>query len=945
VHWGHSFESEGAPAYWPWVQILREWIHALDPASVGAALGRGATDVALILPEVRDLVPDLPDSLPVDPAQVRFRLFDSVTTLLRRTAHAPSVLVLDDLQWADEPSMLLLELLAGQLADAPILVVGTYRDVELTPDHPLSRVLGGMLRRSHVQRLVLDRLSPDEVVQLVAETPGMPRVAETVLQRAEGNPLFVGEMLQLLQADGRDLSADASARTLVPPTVHDVIRRRLSRLSDACRRVLTVAAVIGPECDLRTLQAVSPQDDDETVDALDEAEALRIITPLPSTGPGLQLRFTHVLVRDSLYDSLPAGQRARLHLQVGAALERLPGPTTDARLSELAHHFVQAASISRPEAVLRHVRRAAERAIQVLAYEVAVRLYTLALQLLDVDGSDDLAARCDLLLQLGTVQAWMTDDAASRRSFLEAAELARELRQADEEPDRATSLLARAALGYAGAARQEYRSPDAGGVRLLEEALAACGDEDSPDRARLLARIEAAETRPGTGYSTSHPGTRAGQDAIAVARRVDDPPALMDALLSRYYGMAIDESRDGTVPLCDEIEQLASRLRNPMILMDARRWRLKYYLEAGDLAAADAATAAYADLMREIQHPSAAWRMAVVRMSRALLVGDFAASEQASAEAARLGPKQPRPGMPWHAPGELYLLRVEQGRLEEAERLVDELRRAYPAAPPLRCARAWILSERGALPEARAEHESLAARDYAELHTGGRWNYSAAFLARLCANLDDAPRAALLYHLLLPQARHTIISGVTFACYGAAAYHLGRLAATMRRPDLAAGHFEAAIRHHERLQARPWLARTRYQYAAALLAGRAEGTQAQAVEQARLALSAAADLGMPRLHEQAAALLASVRQPAPPPQAAPTEPPTTYPDSLTAREVDVLRLLASGASNAEIARRLVLSPGTVHWYTVKIYQKIGIGGRAEAAPYAARHGLIERPGD
>jgi DNA-binding CsgD family transcriptional regulator len=232
---------------------------------------------------------------------------------------------------------------------------------------------------------------------------------------------------------------------------------------------------------------------------------------------------------------------------------------------------------------------------------------------------------------------------------------------------------------------------------------------------------------------------------------------------------------------------------------------------------------------------------------------------------------------------------------------------------------------------------ALAAHDFADLRYGGHWNYSITFLAQLCANLADGPRAALLYDILESRAEHNVVSGVTFATYGAAAYHLARLAVTMNRADLATRHFEAAIRLHDRLRARPWLARTRLQYAMAVLDGRAVGTPERALDEARLALDAATSIGMPILQEQAAALLGPAVQP-PPSEVVAGEP--TYPDGLTAREVEVLALVASGASNVETARILFLSPGTVRWHTIRIYQKIGARGRAEAAAYAVRHGLV-----
>lgn len=753
VYWGQCFEGEGAPAFWPWVQILRTWILPFDADALRPALGRRAADLALILPDLVDLIADLPQSTPLDPAQARFRLFDSVATFLHQTVTRPSVLVLDDLHWADEPSLLLLEFLAAQLTDDPILVIGIYRDLDLTPGHVLSTTLGHLARRPQVQRLVLGRLSPTEVAQFVDATPGVHAaelLSETLLTRAEGNPLFVGEMLRLVQSQHCEPGAESAMLTAVPPTLRDVIGRRLSRLSEECRRVLTVAAVIGREVDLITLRAVFPDEADQTIDALEEAEAARIIVEVAASAPTVRYQFTHALVRDTLYEALRASHRARLHLRVGMALERMPAHSThsaDARLAELAHHFVQAAPVARPDEVLQHVYRAAERAVHRLAFEEGARLYLLALQVLDTGPMDNQEARCDLLLRLGAVQLWLTDDPASRSSYLAVADLARALGPTIGQ-QRAAHLLAQAALGYSGMARLEVRSLDERGIGLLQEALAAIGNDDNADRARLLARLGTARSWTDASNAT---GTESLQ-AVEVARRVGDAHALADALVSRYYSMAIGENLDEAMVLCGEVAALADQIGNPFLMTDSKRRRIRYLLEVGELAAADATLAEYDRMMRDLGYPYAEWRMAVANMSRALLVGELDAANQAAHEAARLGPTQPRQGTPWFVSGELHLLRVEQGDLTDALRLLDELRREYPRAHGVRSARAWVLSETGDLEEARRELTALAAHDFADLRHGGAWNYSITFLAQLCANLADGPRAALLYDILLLRA-------------------------------------------------------------------------------------------------------------------------------------------------------------------------------------------------
>ena len=948
VAWGHCYEGEGAPSFWPWAQVLRALVAADESGRIRAALGPRAAELALVVPELREVLPDLPDLPPIDPTAARFRLFEAVATFVRHAAaDRPLVLVLDDLHWADVASLLLLEFMATQLADVRLLLVGTYLDFEVQPDHPLARALGGLTRRPHVERLALGSLSPDEVARFVEVTQGVQPtalLASTVLQRAEGNPLFVGEMLILLtaeQAPGRS-GEPSSGPGPIPPTVREVIGRRLGYLSVGCRRVLAGAAVIGREFDLATVEKLHPADTDAVLEALDEAELARIVAPLSDVAG--RYRFTHTLVRETLYDEITTNRRARLHRQVGQAIEALhedragqSGRDAErsalpaAPLAELAHHFIQAAPLGDTSRALTYARLAAERAISQLAYEEGARLYGLALDLLEFRPPSDAAVRCDLLLALGTSRSRAGDDLGALDAFLTAAALARKLG--------AAGPLARAALGYGGVARLERGSLDERGVALLEEALARLGEADGADRARVLARL--ATARPWAERSARDAAL--SRAAVEVARRVGDRAALADALAYRCFSLPAGADPAERRALLDEIDALAAELGNGGLLVQTRRWRIQDQLEAGDVAGADATILTYGRLVEELHEPYARWRVAQVRMSRAMLEGRFDDAEQAAIEAVGLGPRQPRQGRPWFVAGELHMLRAEQGRLDEAEGLLRALATDYPANRGVRSALAWMLGEQGRADEARGELEQVAVGDLADLRDDPEWNFSVPFLAQLCATLGDRARAVALYDVLLPRAGRAIVSGITFACYGAADYHLGRLAQTLGRRDAALGHFEAAAALHARLRARPWLARTQLQQAGVLAAGGAPADAAQARELAERAGESAVALGMPRLADAARALLTRLGVgPSPTPAVNGTGAGVSSVlavAGLTTRELEVLRLLAVGATYKEMADRLVVSRATVQSHAMSIYRKLDVRGRAEAVSYAHRHGL------
>jgi DNA-binding CsgD family transcriptional regulator len=244
---------------------------------------------------------------------------------------------------------------------------------------------------------------------------------------------------------------------------------------------------------------------------------------------------------------------------------------------------------------------------------------------------------------------------------------------------------------------------------------------------------------------------------------------------------------------------------------------------------------------------------------------------------------------------------------------------------------AVLYSELDMQAEARAEFEHLAEHNFSTLPRDALWLGCMSFLADVCAYLGDAERAAVLYELLRPYAGHTITVSSAVACYGAASRYLGLLAATMARWEEAAHHFEDALEMNARMNARPWLAYTQYQYANMLLSRQQRGDRHRAASLLYAALGTACELGMRTLEARITACLARL----------PTSPQVTpaYPDGLTAREVEVLCLIAQGQSNQEIADTLCISPRTVATHVAHIFNKTQATNRAAAATYAARHGL------
>ncbi len=387
VLWGRCYEGKGAPPYWPWLQVIRSAIQDKDAARLQAEMGHGAAAIAGVVPEICDHLPNIAPPPMLDPEQARFRLFDSITTFLKNISkHQPLVLILDDLHWADHPSLRLLEFIAAEVGDAPMMVVGTYRDVEISRKHPLSQTLAELTRQGHLQRFTLRGLNAVDVgtfIERMIAGAVMPKaLAGAVHEQTEGNPLFVTEVVRLLAQEGAldsDCIAGVEGRHLrIPEGVREVIGKRLDRLSDECNRALTIAALIGRQFQLQQLaRLMSDVTTHHLLEVLEEALATRVIEALPR-GTG-HYQFSHALIGETLAEEVPTSRRVRQHAQIGDALEALYGSQAETHAAQLAHHFSEASSLIGHTKLVHYASLAGERALATYAYEEALKHFEQAL--------------------------------------------------------------------------------------------------------------------------------------------------------------------------------------------------------------------------------------------------------------------------------------------------------------------------------------------------------------------------------------------------------------------------------------------------------------------------------------------------------------------------------------------------------------------------------------
>jgi len=834
---GRCFEGLGAPAFWPWAQVLRAYARSRDAQTLAAALGAEAADIASVVPDLCERLRAPGPAPSTGGDQARFRFFDSVTRVfLRSAARRPLAIVLDDLHGADASSLRLLQFLARELRAAHVVVVATLRDVALAQGQPLAETLGELVREQVSERLELGGLGPDEVAELMTRMAGPAPPAALVSRvhaRTEGNPLYVVEVARALLANG-GFEAAGDEALAIPATVRMAIGRTLGTLSAAAHGTLTQAALFGREFSADAVARAGGWPVDAVLAHVDEAVTGRIAAALPGR-PGCY-RFAHALFFETLVEALGETRRVALHRRAAQALAADP---RGGDAAEIAHHWVAAGPAGEPAAAAAWAQRAGDEALRLLAYEEATRWYREGLTALGWMGADQPDRRAELLLGLGEAlkRARATDE--TKATFEEAAAIGRAMGSAE--------LLTRAALGYAPAiSYAEYPAPDPMVVGLLEEAIAAWDGCDASLHAQALARLGIA-----LFYGDAERRERALSAAEEMARRLGDEPALrlaMTAILAcfRVYDPRVRLARSR------ELVRLADRARDREALVVGRMWHSAHLMEHGDAVAADAEIAAVSRLAAELRQPVEQWYAGLLRTMPPLRDGRFAEAEQAARDTLETG----QAALPFAARGcfvaQMLFLRILQGDPQEFAQEYGGIFGLHPD-PAARSLLAWVECEAGRLDDARRIVDRIASKVLAGVRANIHGVVGATLLSESCAVLEETAHAAPLYEALQPYTSYWVHWALAVSL-GPAAHALGLLARTLDRHDVAAAHFEHAIAETRRVGARPFLARSLHEYA--LLLRRREHRDAASQASALLAESRAIaqEIGMAGLLRKLAAL-------------------------------------------------------------------------------------------
>jgi tetratricopeptide (TPR) repeat protein len=848
VLFGRCDEDLGVP-FQPFSEALRAYVQACPSSELATQAGRRAGELARLVPELGERLLGARPTSSGDPDEQRDRLFEAVASLLSGASQArPVLLVLDDLQWAARPTLLMLRHLLRSREPMRTLLLGTYRDTELDRVHPLAEVLADLRREPvPIERLRLRGLDSDAVSAYVAATGGQAlephnaAFARTLYESTEGNPFFIGEVLRHLlesglvrREEGRWVTAAEIADVGLPEGVKDVIARRLSRLSEAANRALAVASVVGPSFTLPVLERVDlGGNPDDLLDALEEALRAGLIS---ETGPS-SYSFSHALIRQTLYAELTTTRRVRLHRRIGEAIEQ--APSTDRQVEALAHHFAEAALDGQIAKAADYALAAGRRALDRLDPEEAVARLERGVELLDLEPTADHTRQADLLLALAQAHSELVDMEGNHAAALAAADAARAIGSAER--------LARAALVYwppAGTGVDDPTLPE-----LLEHALEAVGNDYPTLRVLLTTRLTFYRAYPlGQGFAKVDEAER----ALALARQTGNDEALGAALrltIRTLYGTTRIAEQ---ISLADELLTIGQRTGEQRSELLALAFRHNAHVQLADRAGYDADLKELRRRAAEVGTRRAEYILAVTQGLQALMEGRFAEVERLSAQALAVGGLQ-TDRLAGH-PARLTRLYWEQGRLDESINASREWAQRIRGHPVARVSTARLQAELGDHDPAKSVLDELMANDLAAVPRDLHWPCVLADLAALCTHLRDIEQAGRVHAHFRPYRGYLLLMG-GHLCVGAADRFLGMLAHTEGRLDDAFAHYTAALELEQRLKAAPLTARTRYWCARTLNARGAPTDEEHAGKLLDATLATAHELGMVALAADAQDLL------------------------------------------------------------------------------------------
>ncbi|MCJ8191897.1 helix-turn-helix transcriptional regulator [Sphingomicrobium aestuariivivum] len=896
TYWSAFPEQRDCPPYRGWIGLCRS-IAADFPDSGAAALVQQMEERA-------------------SGQRSHWQLVDRLTAVLREVANdRPVALFFDDILHADRASAALLEMLAAAIEDVPVLLLVTFRENDGL--RSAGATVPPVAAMAHAHRFVVRGMDQLECAHFCHALSGwMPDtvIARRLHRQTEGNPLFLRQIVQSLVDEGHvaDGKASLPPRLTIPEGIIEAIGMRLSATSPACRLLLERAAVLGRVFDLAILSDLEPAFDPAL---LDEAAALGLVRPDdPVRG---RWQFTHALVREVLYDAMAPMQRLKTHAEAASTIERVRGADDPDVLAALAYHAFEGQMFVGARRVIDFAWRAGRHAVSVAAYHDAAAQFRIALECHSIPGIDDEESRIDTCLLLAEAEHLAGDNLASIEASRHALELARKLGD--------WSQVAAAAIAYEKARWQPGLASDEV-APCLELALDHADELDDNTVVRLQYCLGTALLKLGRLEDAYAHGIQ----AIEKARALGDPAELCDAI---EFGVHPVFSRPGDqserLTLVREAYEVAKALQDAPRLANAI---ISYGYRCacmGDWATFRILLGELRVVARELAQPHFLYVMQGWTTTLALFEGDFAAASASAVKAKSLGERISGSGAGGMFGTVMFLIQRERGTLGAFAELTERIGDAMGG-------RAWkpgmalMLAEAGRLDQASALLDRIHREGIATIPEDDMRRLTLAMLAETCWRTGNARLARALYEELLPDAGAVVINGPVFANFGPVDRLLGLAKASLRNVDEAHPWLESALDQARDWGSMPAMLRVACDHVEVLLADGSPQAIRRARELEEEFAGEAGPLGMASLADRFAEAGTKLRSMAA----------SHGFDQLTPREVEVLREIAGGASNAAISRHLHISVPTVATHVRNIFSKIDCRNRTAAAGYARRIGLV-----
>jgi eukaryotic-like serine/threonine-protein kinase len=870
VLWSRNYEVSGRPPYWAWIQLIRKYVHDRNAEQLRSELGSEGPVISQIVSEIRQALPDLPEGPDLSNEFVRFQLFDGVATFLKNASqNQPLVLSLDDLHWADEPSLKLLEHVAREVRHARLLIIGTYRDVEVGRHHPLAGTLAQLTREHAVHRILLRGLERQDVnryIELTAGKSGSDSLISSVYRQTDGNPFFVEEIVRLLVSEGKfDELDDSRWIAALPQGVREVIGLRLDQLSAEANQALSAAAVIGREFDVNLLASAMERDTNDVLELLDEAVKARIIRESDRLD---HYQFGQEIIQETLYEEMSIAQRRRWNSMVARAIEELHADNLAPHYTQLAHHYAAAGPRDDADKAIDYSRKAGARALEQGAWELAIRHYETALSILDVKSGDDPVLHCELLLEFSRTHDHAgvtlpsriplpdpppvdTPGAGFSHTAYAAAWAAAVIAREADLPEH----LARAALRAVGSS---VLGPGPATIELMEEALQRLPERDSELRAELLIRtsgliakcLASREITP--SQELEERSYQYAVEAESMARNLGKKDLLAGVLQRLYFNYTLywNRYRKSMTELTSMVQEFADVAE----VSESSFFELESVVLRVEIALVEGNRARALEILRQAKHfeedvsPIVTFNYRMTHAYISAQSGDFDEAMQFVTEG-----RKGQPGS-WTLLFMNFMLSWKLDQLDELVAMTREYRKfgEFILLTPLELIAEWEAGDRDFV---QRQIEDGIIEHLLEYPPEPR---VVSVIALLCHLTNDKKHAPLVYKEL-QRLGDVVISPSSDASGGATGYYLGLISTMLEDYDAADQNFADALKKNEQMDARPEISQTKYAWADMLVRRGDPADGDRALKLVDESLQLADELGMVRLERQALSLKVQVQ--------------------------------------------------------------------------------------